>query len=202
MELAHLVAFNLTLLAALASPGPAMLLSIRMSISGGFRAGAATGLGLATMAASWTTLALLGLTGLFQLVPWAYGVMKLVGAVYLLWLAWGIWRDAATPLDTETAPVKRAFLGGLLVNLANPKSVLFASAVLLVIFPAGLTLTEKSLIVANHLAVELIAYTGFAALLSTPPARAAYLRAKSGLDRAAATVLGALGLRLLWERSA
>ncbi len=61
MEPAHLIAFNLTLLAALASPGPAMLVAIRATLLGGRSHGIATGLGLGTMAALWTGTALLGL---------------------------------------------------------------------------------------------------------------------------------------------
>ncbi|WP_137700373.1 LysE family translocator [Marimonas lutisalis] len=202
MTLAHLIAFNLTLLAAMASPGPAMLLSIRATLSGGRAHGIATGLGLGTMAAGWTALALLGLDAVFALFPWAYLALKIAGALYLMWIAAHMWRDAAKPISAHAAPVPRhrAFLTGLSVNLANPKSVLFAASVLIVIFPAGLSLTEKALIVANHLAVEYIAYSLFAIALSTAPARDGYLRLKPVFDRIAATVLGVLGLRLLLDR--
>lgn len=197
----HLLAFNLTLLAALASPGPALLLALRTSLVSGPRAGIATGLGLGTMAALWTLMALLGLDAIFALVPWAYVAIKLAGAAYLMWIAWGMWRDARQPLAAAAPqPNGRAFRTGILVNLGNPKSVLFASAVLLVIFPPGMTLIEKALIVGNHLLVEWAAYTGFALLLGTRPARDGYLRLKHVFDRVAALVLGALSLRLIFSR--
>jgi threonine/homoserine/homoserine lactone efflux protein len=88
----------------------------------------------------------------------------------------------------------------MLVNLANPKSVLFAASVLVVIFPAGLTGPAKALIVVNHFVVEAIVYMILAGLLASAPARAAYLGFKPVLDRIAALVLGALGLRLLVGR--
>lgn len=203
MELTHIIAFNLTLLAAIASPGPAMLFSVRATLTGGLRQGITTGVGLGVMAACWTTLALLGLDGIFAVFPWAYLAMKIAGAIYLIWIAVGMWRNARTPLHAtgDAVPRRQAFLNGMAVNLANPKSVLFASAVLLVIFPRDITLAEKAFVVANHLAVELICYTGFALLLSTAPARDGYLRLKPVLDRIAAAVLGALGLRLLLDRS-
>ncbi len=203
MQLTHLIAFNLTLLAAIASPGPAMLFSIRATLRGGFRGGLETGVGLACMAAAWTMLALMGLDAVFVLFPWAYGALKLLGAVYLIWIAYGLWRDAKVPLSEapERQRGQRPFVDGLLVNLANPKSVLFASAVLLVIFPQELTLGQKAFVVANHLAVEIICYTGFALMFSTAPVREGYLRLKPMLDRVFAWVLGALGLRLLFDRS-
>ena len=200
MTAAALIAFNLMLLAAMAAPGPALLYALRMAISGGFAAGAATGAGLGLMAATWTGAALLGLDAAFAMFPWAYLAMKIAGALYLLYLARAIWRDARAPVADRAAPGGRAFLGGLLVNLANPKSVLFAASVLVVIFPPDLTLAEKGLIVANHFTVELIVYSLFAALLATPAARARYLGAKAALDRVAATLLGALGLSLLIDR--
>ncbi|MFW2541936.1 LysE family translocator [Primorskyibacter sp. 2E107] len=200
MDWPHILAFNLTLLAAMATPGPALLFALRQSIAGGFRAGVATGAGLGLMAALWTGAALLGLEALFALFPAAFLTMKIAGALYLLWIAGTLWRGAKTPVTEPARPGARAFLAGLLINLGNPKSVLFAASVLVVIFPPDLTLAAKSLIVFNHLAVEVAVYAGFAALLSTPRARSAYLGMKPTVDRIAALILGGLGLRLLFTR--
>lgn len=200
MTTAQFIAFNLTLLAAMAAPGPALLYALRQSVAGGFWAGVATGAGLGLMAALWTGAALLGLNAVFALVPWAYIALKTAGALYLIWIAIQLWRSANQPVSDSAHPGARAFLGGLLVNLANPKSVLFAGAVLVVIFPPDLSLGAKALIVANHFIVELVVYTFFAACLSSAPARAGYLRLKPIIDRTAAVILGALGLRLLFGR--
>ncbi len=201
MDWPHLLAFNLTLIAAMASPGPALLLALRTALAAGPRAGIACGLGLGTVAAAWTGAALMGLEALFALAPWAFVAMKAAGALYLAWLAVTLWRDARTPLDPEgRAAGARAFRAGCLVNLANPKSVLFASAVLLVIFPPDLAPWQKAAIVANHLAVEWTLYTALALFLSTRPARDAYLAAKPVLDRVAAATMAALGLKLLMNR--
>ncbi|UZD92311.1 LysE family translocator [Cognatishimia activa] len=202
MELNHLVAFNLTLIAAILSPGPAMLVALRKSMAQGRRAGILTGMGLGLMAASWTALALLGLESLFLLFPWAYAAMKILGALYLLWIAYNTWRSAKRPISEDPSQLaRRSFLNGLSVNLANPKSVLFASAVLLVIFPNDLNLFEKGFIVLNHLCIELAFYTGFALLLSTKRSKSGYLLLKPIFDRVAALVLGALGIRLLLDRT-
>ncbi len=204
MGAAQLAAFALTLGAAFVVPGPAMLLALRNTLTGGLVAGIATGAGLALIAAGWTAAALAGLGALFALVPWAYGAMKLAGAAYLIWIALQIWRDAGAPLDAAQAPARRrlgrAFASGLLVNLANPKSVLFAAAVLVVIFPAGLGPVDATLVVVTHFALEILGYTLIALTLSRPAARASYLRAKLWIDRAAGAVLAGLGLRLLLPR--
>ncbi|MCM2561126.1 LysE family translocator [Lutimaribacter sp. EGI FJ00015] len=203
MEIGHLIAFNLVLLAAMASPGPALLLALRATMASGRLAGIATGAGLGTMAALWTGAGLLGLDAMFTLFPWAYVILKTGGALYLLYIAWGMWRDARQPVaapDGNAPRLRRAFGTGFLVNLGNPKSVLFAASVLVVVFPPDLSLVEKGLIVLNHLFVEWAVYTVFALALSTATARAGYLRLKPLLDRIAAGVLALLGLRLLFSR--
>ncbi|MDB2368978.1 LysE family transporter [Octadecabacter sp.] len=203
MDWTHLVAFNLTLLAALVSPGPAMLIALRTTLTAGRTHGILTGLGLAVMASIWTAMALLGLNAIFTLFPWAYVAAKTMGAAYLIWLAVKMWRAAHTPFADVARPGApgRAVMTGFAANLANPKSMLFAASVLVVIFPHDITLGAKTIIVANQLVVEFIAYTGFAILVSTPPARTGYLRMKPLLDRLASVVLGALGLRLILTKS-
>ncbi|MEO0866489.1 MAG: LysE family transporter, partial [Pseudomonadota bacterium] len=125
---ADLLAFNAVLLAALLSPGAAMLFLTRTAITAGRAAGIASGIGLGTMAALWTLAALLGLEAVFSLFPWTYTALKLGGAVYLIYLAVQTWRNARTPLADAPLPRHRALLGGMLLNLGNPKSMLFAAA--------------------------------------------------------------------------
>ncbi len=199
MQTSQLIAFNLAALAAIASPGPALLTAIGASLRGGRVAGIATGCGLALMASLWTGLALLGLGALFEVVPWLYLTMKIGGGVYLLWIAWQSWRHAAQPVSRVPLARGRAFASGFAVNLANPKSVFFAAAVLVVIFPRDLHAGEMMLIVGNHFVLEVLVYTALATVMSTEAVAQRYLRAKRWLDRVFSMVLGALGLRLLFE---
>ena len=197
----HLLAFNLTLLAAIASPGPSLLFLVRTTMAEGRAAGIAAAFGLGLMAALWTGAALLGLDALFTLFPWAYVAVKTLGALYLIWIAVQMWRSARTPIrESRSAAHSRFFRQGMLINLGNPKSVLFAAAVLAVIFPRDLTPADKALIFGNHLAVEWIIQPTLAILLSTETIRRRYLGAKIITDRLAAGVLGAIGLRLLTDR--
>ncbi|QJF50935.1 LysE family translocator [Roseobacter ponti] len=195
-----LIAFNIVLAAAIASPGAALLYFIKTCVSAGRAAGIATGAGLGLAASLWTLAALVGLESVFFIFPWAYTGLKTAGALYLIWIAVQTWRHATSPLTETIRPRGRAFLSGLMVNAGNPKSMLFAAAVIVLVFPQGLAPGEIALIVANHLLLEIAFYTLFALLLSGASARRGYLSAKPLLDRIAATLLGALGLRLLIER--
>ena len=91
LSVAHLLAFNLALLLAVASPGPAFLVCVRASLQGG-RQGILTGLGLAVMAGLWTLAALLGLDTIFTLFPYAYTVMKISGALLVIFIAVQTWQ--------------------------------------------------------------------------------------------------------------
>jgi len=112
-----------------------------------------------------------------------------------------MWRSARQPLSVEAnSSDAYAFRQGVIVNLSNPKSVLFAAAVLVLVFPAGLSFAASAVIVANHFIVEVVVYTLMAVALSTAPARTAYLRLKVYADRIAAGVMAGLGLRILLEK--
>jgi len=201
MSFQNLIAFNLVLWAAILSPGPAFLTAIQTTLTGGRRAGIAIGCGLGLVAAGWTMAALLGLDVVFTAFPWAYSTAKVAGAAYLLYIAYRMWRGARDPIaGSAELRTGHAFIRGLLVNLLNPKSVLFAAAVLIVVFPADMSMAENAVVFANHLAVELVFYTVLAVAMSSRFVGARYLRAKVVLDRAAAVVLGALGLRLFLSR--
>ena len=201
MELAHIFAFNLALLAALISPGPAMLVSIRSSLRGGFREGALTGLGLAVAASLWTLAALFGLDVVFTLFPWTYAALKTAGAAYLIYIAWMTWRHATDPLGNVTVPAGHAIRAGLLVNLSNPKSMLFAGAVLVVIFPADMSALARFGVALNHVMIEVLAYGALAYVISATGIAKPLLAAKATLKRVTAVVLGGLGLRLLLDRT-
>ena len=194
-----LLAFNATLFVAWIVPGPAALVAIRTTLAEGRGAGIMAGLGLAAVAALWTLAALLGLEAVFAVAPWSATVLRVGGALYLIWIAWATWRGARAPLPEGRAAGAgwRAFRRGALVNLGNPKSILFAAAVLVVIFPPGLSSAEVALVVANHLALEAALYALLALGMGTAPVRRTYGRAKAWIDRAAAVVIGGLGLRLL-----
>jgi len=200
MTIQQLIAFNIALFAAIVSPGPALMVAVQTTLSTGRVAGIAIGCGLASMAATWTLMALLGMDLLFEIFPWAYAAAKTVGAIYLVFVAYRIWTNARNKVDTQMLPASHAYRQGFLINLLNPKSVLFAAAVLIVVFPAEMSAVDSALVVLNHLVVELFFYTALAFGMSSNSVSKRYLQVKVYIDRTASIVLGALGLRLFVSR--
>ena len=123
------VAASLLLIVA---PGPDLLFLLAQGMSRGPRAGLATAAGLALGNLGHTAAVVLGAAVLFASSPLAFKMLKYAGAAYLLWLAWKTWQGRAGMLRVETAPpaTGNLFLRGLLMNLLNPKVVLFFLAFL------------------------------------------------------------------------
>jgi threonine/homoserine/homoserine lactone efflux protein len=98
-------------------------------MAGGHRAGLASMLGAMAGGCVHTLLAALGLSALLAASVTAFAVLKIVGALYLLWLAVDAVRNgsALNLKDQERGEVSvwRTFLLGFGVNLTNPKIVLF-----------------------------------------------------------------------------
>ncbi|WP_371153592.1 LysE family transporter [Jannaschia sp. 2305UL9-9] len=187
------------LLAAI-SPGPSFVLSLRVAAAEGMRPALGLALGYGIGAAIWATAALVGLTILFDLVPMLFTILRVGGALFLIWIAIMMWRHAADPLPAADADRPRGVLSairlGVLTMFANPKPAVFFGAVFLGFVPSDASWAAKALIVLNVLWVEAAWYILVARLFSLPRPRAAYVRFKTILDRMLGGVLGLLGIRL------
>ena len=124
-----LIAYSLACFILFITPGPDMSLFLAKTVASGRRAGLAAMLGAMAGCCVHTLLATLGVSALLAASATAFKILKIVGALYLLWLAIDAVRHgSALNLKSEAAGevfVWRAFLLGVGVNLTNPKIVLF-----------------------------------------------------------------------------
>ena len=189
-----------TLTLAILSPGPAIIAAMQTAFARGREVALPYGVGLAVGASLWCLFALAGLTVLFQLVPALYIALKIFGGLYLLWMAWGLWRSAPHPMpEAAKARFGTGFWGGIALNLSNPKPALFYSSLIVALFPGPLSLAGQAAIYATALGTELFWYVVVTTAMSTAPLRRRYAAAKLWLDRGAAVLLGLLGLGLIAE---
>ena len=130
-DLPVLLAFTLAGFILFITPGPDMSLWLSRTLMGGTRAGMAAMLGTSAGCCVHSVLAALGISALINASPVAFNVMKVVGAVYLLWLAIQMIRHGTVlNVDQQGTTTTRpalwpTFLTGLMVNLSNPKVVIF-----------------------------------------------------------------------------
>jgi threonine/homoserine/homoserine lactone efflux protein len=126
-----LAAYTLASFLLFATPGPDMSLWLSRTIGSGRKAGIAAMVGTNVGCLGHTLLAAFGVSALIAASPTAFLVLKIVGALYLLWLAVDAIRHGSSlnvkPRDGEGArdTVFKSFMLGVTVNLTNPKVVLF-----------------------------------------------------------------------------
>lgn len=124
-----LVAYSIACLVLFITPGPDMSLFLARTMAGGRRLGVASALGANVGCVAHTTLAAIGVSALLAASATGFLVLKIVGALYLLWLAIDAIRNGSALNVREGATVNqsflRTFLMGVGVNLTNPKVVLF-----------------------------------------------------------------------------
>jgi threonine/homoserine/homoserine lactone efflux protein len=124
--------FAASLLLALA-PGPDNLFVLTQSAIHGRRAGLTVTLGLCTGLLGHTTAVVLGLAAIFQTSAVAFTAIKLMGALYLVYLAWHAFRSSAEKIQTRNGgePTGWAlYRRGILMNITNPKVSIFFLAFL------------------------------------------------------------------------
>ncbi|MFF6984025.1 LysE family translocator [Streptomyces sp. NPDC008343] len=115
------------------TPGPDMLYVLSQGIRLGQRAGLLAAVGMAVGMACHTALVAVGTAALITSFPLLFQALRITGAGYLLYLAWHTFRSSdrlTLAEDAERAPLSGVFRRAVLVNLLNPKIVLFYLAFL------------------------------------------------------------------------
>jgi RhtB (resistance to homoserine/threonine) family protein len=113
------------------APGPDSLLIMTRSARQGWRAGSAAALGIGCGSLVHTCAAALGLSALLATSATAFTVVKLVGAIYLLYVGIGLLRrqkqkvEATGAGQLQALPYRQIFLQGFLTNVLNPKVAVF-----------------------------------------------------------------------------
>jgi len=205
-----LISLALLYLAALIIPGPNLLLLTHTAASSSRRAALGVAFGIATGTFMWVAVAVFGVQKIFDAAPALQTGLRAVGGLYLLYLAFSLfrsmWVDRNAMRDTGKVVVAREdeagqrsyFRKGLLTNLTNPKSLAFWTSVAVVCLdPNAALITRISAVMMVGL-MGLVWHIGLAYLFSTPPAQRAYMRAKPVLSLITGAVMGAFGTRLLW----
>jgi len=113
------------------APGPDSVLIMTRSATQGWRAGSAAALGIGCGTLIHTCAAALGLSALLASSATAFTAVKLVGAIYLLYVGVGLLRSQeAGSKETgkrqlQPLPYRKVFLQGFLTNILNPKVAVF-----------------------------------------------------------------------------
>jgi threonine/homoserine/homoserine lactone efflux protein len=161
----HLYLTFLGVMAVLAvTPGPANLFSVANGVQRGRAAALAGVIGMNAATLVWFAAAGLGLGALVVAFPQVFRLVSIGGAAYVAWLGFnalrGAFRTAAEPASPTVRMGRSALVDGFMVQIANPKAVLFFTAVL----PPFMDVTRPA---APQLALFAVAMIGMDVLTMT-----------------------------------
>lgn len=136
------IAFLLTTLVVVATPGTGAVYSIAAGLSRGTKAGIIAALGCTLGVVPHMVAAITGLAAILNASAIAFQTIKWLGVAYLVYLAWQTLRDRSL-IDVEKSPAPvsfwRTIRTAVLINLLNPKLTIFFLAFLPQFVPAGST---------------------------------------------------------------
>jgi threonine/homoserine/homoserine lactone efflux protein len=206
MPLEHWLAFALASAILVAIPGPTVLLVISHALGHGRKSAAATVAGVALGDFTAMTASMLGLGAFLAASATLFTALKLVGAVYLVYMGVKLWRapvalpGVAAPTETNA---RRIFAHAYVVTALNPKSIVFFIAFLPQFFATGRPVLPQMIIFE---ATFLVLATLNAAIYGIAASAARRTIRKPGVQRAVNRVGGSflIGAGLLaatWRRA-
>ena len=122
-----LLAFTVAVLLLFLSPGPNMFFVLSHGIAHGSRGGLAAAFGIVAADIVLTLLTASGVTALIAALPASFDSLRIVGALYLLWLAFQAVRSRGQPKFSSGTdiPTLEIFRRAMLNSVLNPKALLF-----------------------------------------------------------------------------
>jgi homoserine/homoserine lactone efflux protein len=209
MALTHWLFFCGVSLLMCFTPGPAVLLAVSNSIDVGAKRTVFSSVGSSAGIFVVSGLAMIGMGAILATSANAFLVMKVVGAIYLIWLGMKRWRsnEALISNDADQATTQRRerknwqlVAQGLGVSLTNPKAILFFSALFPQFIVPDMPLFTQYLLLTSTFAIcALISHAFYVVLISLVKKHVA-ARAKL-FNRIVGGTFIALGLGLLKTRN-
>lgn len=177
------------------SPGPATAMVVHSAARGGRGPAVTATVGNAAGLAVWAVASMFGVSALVAASATAYTVLKVVGAIVLVWLGVQALRRARAPHDEPRARSGKPFRRGVVTALANPKVGLFYVALLPQFVPDGSALLPTTLLLAAAQIVLSVAW--YLVLVSVVSrARAAFVRGARRLEAISGAALIGFGIKL------
>jgi len=116
------------------APGPDNIFVLTQGITKGFKAAFITTLGFTSGVIIHTSAAAFGITVIFQTSELAFNIVKYIGAIYLIYLAYQAYKHRNEPLDlsgkSATKELKKLYIKAFFMNVLNPKVSIFFLAFL------------------------------------------------------------------------
>ncbi len=194
MSLASYLALAVAVFILALTPGPVVVATVARSLFSGLGASIAFVAGVAAVDLGYLLLAVFGLSAISAVLGELFIAIKILGAAYLIYLGIRLWTDRTHEMQISSAPVPRSFWKsfgeGALVDLANPKIILFYAAFL----PTFADLDklgggEVALMAAIVVGILVVTNLGFAWLASRARALIKSRSAVKAINRTSGTLM-------------
>ncbi|SDZ96723.1 LysE family translocator [Rubrimonas cliftonensis] len=201
VTLAQLGLFAAAFALAIASPGPVAAAIVARSVAFGFLPGAAMAVGAVLGDVAFALAAIFGLAALSVWFETGVIIIKYLGAAWLIWLGWRLLTAPAAAPDRLGRPSRgdlaRAFTQGAVVNLGNPKAMLFYLAIFPGFFDAArLTTADAAAILAVIVSICVGGGLVWAALAARAGRAVTSAGAAARINKLSGGVLGAAGVAI------
>lgn len=190
-----------------ASPGPSNMSIMATAIHRGRTPALAMAAGVVTGSVTWGLLAGFGLATV--LTRWGHLLvtLKILGGLYLLWLAFRAGRAAWAGQDAAKtraasfgASHRQLYLRGAAMHLTNPKAIFSWVATISVGLPSHPSTANILVALSGCFVLGVLTFGGYAVVFSTATAQRAFASARRWVEGTLAAVYGFAGLRLLFSK--
>lgn len=195
-------------LVAVASPGPDFIMAVRNSVLYGRTAGVYTALGFAAGIIIHVSYCLLGLSAIIAQSVMLFTILKILGAVYLVWIGIKALRskglngvDISGQPETQTKDNGHAFRDGFITNLLNPKAILYFFALFTQILQPNQPPLHMFVYGATCVVMTGSWFSIVALFLTTAKVRGAFLKGSALLDKICGGLFILLGVRLVLQKT-
>ena len=196
------------------SPGPSFIFVAQTAMQKTRAHGIATSLGMGTGALILALLAILGLFVVLQTVPVLYFALKILGGLYLLYIAYIMWKSAdeaivasttnqsiqADSSKTQHGSLYKAYVLGLLTQLSNPKTAIVIGGIFMAFLPEQIPKYSIVLLSLMAFIIDASWYMVVSVALTTARAQSVYRRFKKYINRFASGLMALLGLKLVFNQ--
>jgi threonine/homoserine/homoserine lactone efflux protein len=205
---AQFIAFLIAITLLTISPGLDTLLVLRNTNRGGWKDGVVSSFGICSGLFVHATVSAVGISVILLQSSWAFGVLKMAGAIYLIWLGLQSLATLRKPIMKGEVVVAghdfhwfRSIREGVLSNVLNPKTVIFYMAFLTQFINSELGVLAQSLVLAGiHFIISMLWLCALTFMLCKIKGCGVGERVGKSLQGVTGVVMITLGLGLVFER--
>ncbi|MGJ8527104.1 LysE family translocator [Maritalea sp.] len=186
------------------SPGPATLAIAGASMAHGRTQGMAKAAGVVSGSFLWGMLAVFGMAAFLNSFAGVLYWLKILGGLYLFWLAYKAAKNAGSSEDPERAdiggrsPLKQ-YVGGFVLHVTNPKALFGWAAVITLGLRPDAPLWMGFVVFAGAYVMSLVINFAYALFFSTDRMIKGYFKVRRWVQGVFAAIFGAAGLKLVLQ---